>query len=140
MGEQRAAIVFTDPPYNARIEGHASGLGTIPHRPFPMAAGEMNEAEFTAFLGQTCRNLAAFRGGGSLHYVCIDWRHLVKLLAAGREAYCELKDLCVWVEDNEVPPKWSPLSALAYVDGAARLQSGHSTFWRPLHSAVAAKN
>jgi len=100
MGEERAAMVFTDPPYNVPIEGHASGLGTIHHRPFPMASGEMNEAEFTAFLAQTCRNLAAFSTGGSLHYLCIDWRHLEELLAAGREAYGELKNVCVWVKDN----------------------------------------
>jgi hypothetical protein len=27
MGEQRAAMVFTDPPYNVPIDGHATGLG-----------------------------------------------------------------------------------------------------------------
>ena len=32
MGEERAAMVFTDPPYNVPIEGHASGLGAIHHR------------------------------------------------------------------------------------------------------------
>src|SRR6266446_6780507 len=41
MGEQRATMVFTDPPYNVPIDGHASGLGAIHHRPFPMASGEM---------------------------------------------------------------------------------------------------
>jgi hypothetical protein len=55
MGEERAAAVFTDPPYNLVIDGHASGLGTIHHRPFPMASGEMDKATFTAFLGQACR-------------------------------------------------------------------------------------
>ena len=100
MGEERAAMVFTDPPYNVPIDGHASGLGAIHHRPFPMASDEMDEAEFAAFLGQSCRNLAAFSADGSLHYVCMDWRHLGELLAAGREAYGELKNLCVWVKDN----------------------------------------
>jgi hypothetical protein len=65
-----------------------------------MASGEMNEAEFTAFLAQVCRNLAAFSTGGSLHYICIDWRHCAELLAAGRDAYGELKNVCVWVKDN----------------------------------------
>ncbi|HEY3619995.1 MAG TPA: ParB N-terminal domain-containing protein, partial [Candidatus Sulfotelmatobacter sp.] len=41
MGEERAAMVFTDPPYNVPIDGHASGLGAIHHRQFPMASGEM---------------------------------------------------------------------------------------------------
>jgi len=100
MVEERAAVVFTDPPYNVPIEGHASGLGTIHHRPFPMASGEMDKPAFTAFLGQTCRNLAAFSAGGSLHFICMDWRHLGELLAAGAEAYGELKNVCVWIKDN----------------------------------------
>ena len=100
MGEERAAMVFTDPPYNVPIDGHASGLGAIHHRPFPMASGEMDRTEFTAFLGQAFRNLAAFSIDGSLHFICMDWRHVEELLAAGREVYGELKNLCVWVKDN----------------------------------------
>jgi DNA modification methylase len=100
MGEERASMVFTDPPYNVRIDGHASGLGTIHHRPFPMASGELDKAEFTGFLGQALRNLAAFSGDGSLHFVCMDWRHIEELLTAGRDAYSELKNLCVWVKNN----------------------------------------
>ena len=97
MGQEHAAMVFTDPPYNVEVDGHASGLGAIHHRPFPMASGEMDKAEFTAFLAQACRNLAAFSAAGSLHFICMDWRHLDELLAAGAEAYGELKNLCVWV-------------------------------------------
>src|SRR5215472_4745451 len=100
IGEDRAAMVFTDPPYNVPIDGHASGLGAIRHRSFPMASGEMDRSEFTAFLGQALRNLAAFSCDGSIHFICIDWRHLEELLAAGRDAYGELKNLCVWVKDN----------------------------------------
>ena len=36
----------------------------------------------------------------SLHYICMDWRHLDELLAASRETYGELKNVCVWVKDN----------------------------------------
>ena len=100
MGEERAAVVFTDPPYNVPIDGHASGLGAIHHRPFPMASGEMDSAQFTAFLAGAFRNLASFSADGSLHYVCMDWRHVEELLAAGRGVYGEVKNLCVWVKDN----------------------------------------
>ena len=100
MGEERSAVVFTDPPYNVPIDGHASGLGAIHHRPFPMASGEMDGAEFTAFLHDAFANLAAFSVDGALHYVCMDWRHLDELLAAGHATYSELKNLCVWVKDN----------------------------------------
>jgi DNA modification methylase len=100
MGEERAATVFVDPPYNVRIDGHASGLGAIHHRPFPMASGEMDRSQFTAFLGQAFCNLAAFSVDGSIHFVCMDWRHAEELLAAARDIYGELKNLCVWVKDN----------------------------------------
>jgi len=100
MGEERAAMVFTDPPYNVPIDGHASGLGAIHHRPFPMASGEMDRSGFTAFLTEACQNLAAFSGAGSIHFICMDWRHAEELLAAGRGVYGELKNLCVWVKDN----------------------------------------
>src|SRR6516164_6266107 len=83
VGEERAAMVFTDPPYNVPIDGHASGLGAIHHRSFPMASGEMDAAEFTTFLAQAFRNLAAFSIDGSLHFICMDWRHVEELLAAG---------------------------------------------------------
>ena len=100
MDKEHAAMIFTDPPYNVPIDGHASGLGVIRHRPFPMASGEMDETEYTAFLAQACQNLAAFSADGSIHFVCMDWRHLDELMAAGREAYGELKNVCVWVKDN----------------------------------------
>ena len=100
MGQERAAAVFTDAPYNVEIDGNASGLGAIHHRPFPMASGEMDSAEFTAFLGQACRNLAAFSSDGALHYLCMDWRHIAELLAATRDIYDEPKNLCIWVKDN----------------------------------------
>src|SRR5436305_1946353 len=100
LSDERAAMVFTDPPYNVPIDGHASGLGAVHHRPFPMASGEMDSAEFTAFLAKAFHNLAASSVEGSLHYIFMDWRHAEELLAAGRDVYGELKNLCVWVKHN----------------------------------------
>ena len=85
MGDERAAMVFTDPPYNVRIDGHASGLGARHHRAFAMASGEMTQAEFTGFLGQAIRIFVGFSVDGSLHFVCMDWRHCREMLAAGRK-------------------------------------------------------
>ena len=42
LAEERAATVFTDPPYNVRVRGHARGKGVRKHREFAMAAGEMS--------------------------------------------------------------------------------------------------
>jgi DNA methylase len=71
-----------------------------PPSPLPDGLGRDDQDRIHGFLGQAFRNLAAFSVDGSLHYVCMDWRHLEELLAAGREAYTELKNLCVWVKDN----------------------------------------
>jgi hypothetical protein len=100
MQGETAAMVFTDPPYNVRIDGNVSGLGAIHHREFAMASGELSEAEFTAFLSQACSLLARRSVEGSLHFIYMDWRHMGELLAAGREAYTELKNLWVWTKDN----------------------------------------
>jgi DNA modification methylase len=96
MEQTRAAMVFTDPPYNVAIDGHASGLGRVRHKDFVMASGEMDEAEFTAFLTQASTLLARYSADGALLYICMDWRHLRELLAAGRPAALDLKNLCVW--------------------------------------------
>jgi DNA modification methylase len=100
LGESRANVVFTDPPYNVRIAGNVSGKGQNKHREFVMASGEMSEAEFTRFLSNTFARLATYTLPGSLHYVCMDWRHMKELLATGDDAYSELKNVCVWVKDN----------------------------------------
>ncbi len=100
MQGEPAAMVFTDPPYNVPIDRHASGLGAVHHREFAMAAGEMSTAEFTDFLTQVCRLLARHSRDGALQYLCMDWRHLEELLAAGRKAYSEFLNLCVWVKHN----------------------------------------
>jgi hypothetical protein len=100
MQDHRAAIVFTDPPYNVPIDGNVSGLGAIRHREFAMASGEMDEAEFTAFLTRALGLLAGHSFDGSLHFICMDWRHMGELLGAGKQAYTELKNLCVWTKDN----------------------------------------
>ena len=93
-------MVFVDPPYNVRIDGNVCGLGAIKHREFQMAAGEMSEVQFTEFLKTTLGHLANSSDDGSIHFVCMDWRHAFELISAGREVYSELKNVCVWNKDN----------------------------------------
>ncbi len=95
-----AQMVFTDPPYNVSIDGHVSGLGKVKHREFAMASGEMSEAEFTAFLATVFRNLADHSASGAIQFICMDWRHIGEVIAAGGNAYSELKNLCVWGKTN----------------------------------------
>ncbi len=100
MKNDRAKMVFTDPPYNVRIGGNVSGAGAIQHREFAMASGEMSEREFRSFLSKACSLFGRYSVPEALHFVCMDWRHMGELLAVGREVYSELKNVCVWVKDN----------------------------------------
>lgn len=99
-GSEPAQMIFTDPPYNVPISGHVCGLGSVQHREFEMAAGEMSTEQFEAFLRSVCDNLAANSIDGSIHYICMDWRHMGEVLRAGEAAYDELKNLCVWSKTN----------------------------------------
>jgi len=100
MAGELADMVFTDPPYNVPIDGHVSGLGAMKHREFVMASGELSGAQFTDFLTKAMRNLSDYSKEGSIHFVCMDWRHVSELQAAGDAIYNELKNLIVWVKDN----------------------------------------
>lgn len=93
-------LVFTDPPYNVPIDGHVCGLGSIQHREFAMASGEMSKEGFTAFLTKTLGHVATACRDGAIAFVCMDWRHMGELLIAGETVFTELKNLCVWNKGN----------------------------------------
>jgi DNA modification methylase len=100
MGNARADLVFTDPPYNVTIDGNVCGLGLVKHREFAFASGEMSQAQFTGFLIETLGNIGRVMRDGSIAFVCMDWRHMGELLAAGDAAFTELKNLVVWNKTN----------------------------------------
>jgi hypothetical protein len=95
----KAAMLFTYPRHNVRIAGNVSGLEKKKHGEFVMAPGEMTEAEFTAFLNSARSLMTLYSVEGSLHYLCMDWRHLRQLQAATLDVYAELKNPCLWVKD-----------------------------------------
>ena len=100
MRDEKAEFVFTDPPYNVRIDGHVSGLGRVKHREFAMASGEMSGDQFTTFLSSAYALLCRFSTDGSIHQICMDWRHMREMLAAGDAHYSELKNVCIWNKTN----------------------------------------
>ncbi len=100
MGDDKARMAFTDPPYNVPIDGHVGGKGAIKHREFAMGVGEMDEAQFTAFLNTALCHIAGSSVSGAIAFVCMDWRHTVEVIQAGISAGGELKNTCVWVKDN----------------------------------------
>lgn len=95
-----ADMVFTDSPYNVPINRFVCGLGAIKHAEFVRASGEMSPQEFREFLRRAITNLVDATREGSIHFLCMDWRHIYELLDAGREVYAELKAICVWNKSN----------------------------------------
>jgi len=100
IGSDQARMVFTDPPYNVKINGHVGGSGKIQHSEFAMASGEMKSSEFTSFLETAIENLTHASKDGSIHFICMDWRHMGELTQAAEQHYSELKNLIIWAKDK----------------------------------------
>jgi DNA modification methylase len=100
MAGRRAHLAFIDPPYNTKIDGNVSGHGSIRHREFAMASGEMSEVEFVSFLVTSLGLLARHSTNGAIHFICMDWRHSSELLAAGKQTYAAFMNICVWAKNN----------------------------------------
>lgn len=100
VGNEQVDLLFTDPPYNVKIDGNVCGLGSVKHREFAFASGEMSEDEFTGFLRTTLGNASSIMRDGAIAYVCMDWRHMGEMLTAGKSAFTELKNLVIWNKSN----------------------------------------
>lgn len=99
-GDELADVGITDPPYNVPIDGHVSGSGSLRHREFAMAAGEMSSREFMNFLETALGNLCAVSKQGSLHYAFMDWRHAPEILSASQRLSLQLMNIAAWVKPN----------------------------------------
>ena len=82
------------------IDGNVCGLGAVKHREFAFASGEMSQTQFTGFLSDTLGNIGRVMRDGAIAFVCMDWRHMGELLAAGELAFTVLKNLVVWNKTN----------------------------------------
>src|SRR3954471_24512015 len=87
-------------PTTCRFDGDVCGLGRIRHREFAMGAGEMSREAFTAFLQMTLCHATASSCDGAIAFVCMDWRHIGELIAAGEAVFSELKNVCIWNKTN----------------------------------------
>ena len=100
MQGEKAGVCFGDWPYNVKIQGNVSGLGKKKHGEFAMASGEMSDAEFARFLEDSCARIAEACVPGAVAFVCMDWRHLVETIEAGKKAIGDLLNICVWNKTN----------------------------------------
>jgi DNA modification methylase len=99
MGRERAHMAFLDPPYNVAVRSIV-GRGRAKHGEFAMASGEMSQEAFTTFLTETLALAARVSIDSAVHYVCMDWRHIGELVAAGRVVYDTMLNLVTWVKSN----------------------------------------
>jgi DNA modification methylase len=99
MNGRHAAMVFTDPPYNVRISG-VVGRGKVKHTEFAEASGEQSSEDFVRFLTETLDNAARVSVPGAVHFVCMDWRHVGELTAAGQAVYDAHLNTAIWVKTN----------------------------------------
>jgi DNA modification methylase len=100
MQGEIAAAGFVDPPYNVPVNGHVSGKGQVRHREFVQGSGEMSMEAFGSFLTVAFSNGARVSREGAVWFACMDWRHLEEMLGAGRQAFGEMLNLCVWAKTN----------------------------------------
>ena len=82
------------------IHGHVLTRDNGQHEEFAMASGEMSTAEFQHFLKTVAHLLVKSTKNGSIHYICMDWRHIYDLLHACGPCYAELKNICIWNKNN----------------------------------------
>src|SRR5258706_15556816 len=96
LGDERAQMVFTDPPWNIPIAGHVSGLGAVKHGDFAMGCGEMSAAEFEAFLRTALGHAVTYWDEGSIHFVFMRWAKIRELLGSTADLDSGTKNLCIW--------------------------------------------
>ncbi len=100
VGDRQVRTVASDLPYNVKISGHVSGLGTKKHAEFAMASGEMDKAQFTEFLIRAIGAMQPRLVDGALLYLFMDWRHIGQLIAASEATDLDYLNLLVWAKTN----------------------------------------
>ena len=97
MGQDRATLCITDPPFNVKVKGHVSSGD---HAEFAMASGEMTSGEFIDFLHSALGFAIDCTIDGGLHFVFMDHGHLRELQAAADPLYTQQLNLIVWAKTN----------------------------------------
>jgi len=101
LGDERAQLVITDPPYGCKIENNVSGSGSIHHENFVMGAGETSLSEFSStLLRPAFKCMASVCETGAIAFVFSDWRAAPYMLDAALGVFHETKQLIVWAKTN----------------------------------------
>lgn len=92
LGAEKAAAVFTDPPWNIPIKGFVSSK----HEDFKMGAGEMTAEAFSTFISAFTKNCVDVLEDCGVVYICIDWRSSNLIVEAAIKAGLQFINMAVW--------------------------------------------
>lgn len=98
VGMELTKACITDPPYNVPTSGHIRT--TQKHAAFAMAAGEMDDQDFTEFLSRAIMASLPYMDTTALYYLFMDWRHVGNLNTAAKYNGLIQQNLCVWSKTN----------------------------------------
>ena len=96
LGKVKAAAIFTDSPWNLKIDGFVSGLGKVKHADFKMAAGEMSVEQFQTFVRAFTELCAEHLAEGGAFFSCIDHRSVDLIIAEAKLAGLKHINMAVW--------------------------------------------
>lgn len=136
LGSERVQMVFTDPPFGCKINGHVSQS----HGEF-VEGSDMNESEAVAFFESFLTHMVAHLADGAIIDMCIDARSMFALQTAQRKVGLHQKDICVWDKGNAgmgslyrhrvefvVVSKWGSASHINNVQ-LGRYDRNRTTLW-----------
>jgi DNA modification methylase len=107
LGDERAELIFTDPPYGNAIAHNVSGLGKVKHGNFVMGSAEQSLPEFgRTLLRPAFRCMAASCQPGAIAFICSDWRAAPYMHDAAQGVFHEQKNLIVFVKTNAGLGSW----------------------------------
>ena len=91
LGEKKADMVFTDPPYNVDYE--ASLLGKIKN-------DKMSDDKFTDFIGKVFAVMHKSCKEGAVIYICSGWQSFSTFLQKLRENHFHISETIIWVKNQ----------------------------------------
>jgi len=97
MGEDKCRFIFTDEPYNVKIQNNVT-RGS--HREFAMASGEMTDSQFFEFNNSWIGAAVPYLTDGGVFGTFIDWRGYPTVHAAATTLGLTALNLVVWNKTN----------------------------------------
>lgn len=90
LGEKKADMVFTDPPYNVDYE--ATSLGKIKN-------DKMSDNKFADFMGKIFAVMHKSCKDGAVIYICSGWQSFSTFLQTLRENNFHISETIIWVKN-----------------------------------------